>query len=394
MKKVSDQVSGSNNDVPAAVTSANKNVASGSIGLKYVTEDFKGFKFGVGFQSAQDFGIHGDDGSSQDDPRNSVTATSVDEIYLQYLIDGPNDPDANRGTSIKAGRQIIQTPLLINSGAFALRDAFDAVSITSKLIPDTVIQLYYIDQWVKRYGSDSDGSFVQEDVRFDNGFYSAYLRNTSIPGLTLDGQYQISDNDTNGDVPVLVLDGYQEYFARSNYNIPLDFPLSFGLLYAGASFDNEAEEDANVYGITLGTQFGPAKLALSYTSVDDDNEFPGALGHVPDALLYTNMVINNAIHAGVDAISLRSDFDFGLENLERARLVYGHFDQSDEGMENSVTKLGTVDEFDIELKYKFNSGFLEKVKLRVWAGYAKYNDLENIKEDDLFYGRFYVTYNF
>lgn len=377
-------VSGTETDVAAAATSSNKNVASGAIALNYLSDDYKGFKLGLGFQSAKDFGIHDEDGSSEDDSRNSVTATLMDELYLQY---------SNMESHIKVGRQIIKTPLLMNSSAFALTDSFDAVSLSTKYIPDTDIQLYYIQEWNKRYGSDSNGSFVQEDVHFDDGFYSAYIKNTSIEGLTVDGQFQMTNDDTNGDVPVLVRGGYNQYFIRSDYQLPTEFPLSLGLLYAGATFDDDTEDDTNIYGVKVGTKLGPAKISLAYTTVDDSNEFPGALGHVPDALLYTNMLINNAIHAGVDAICLGADFDFGIKELERARLKFTHFDQSDEGMANSATDIGVADEVTLELKYKFSSGLLEKLALRMWAGYAKY-DQDDAQDDDVLYGRFYLTYQF
>lgn len=105
------------------------------------------------------------------------------------------------------------------------------------------------------------------------------------------------------------------------------------------------------------------------------------------------MLINNAIHAGVDAVSLTTDLDFGFENLDRARIKLAHFDQSDKGIENSATDLGETDEINIDLKYKFTSGLLEKLTLRMYAGYAKY-DLTGIEDDDVVYGRFYVTYKF
>lgn len=157
----------------------------------------------------------------------------------------------------------------------------DGVLLVFSLVPDTDLHLYYIDKWEKRYDSDSNGSFVQEDVRFDDGFYSIYVKNHSIPNLVLDGQYQLTNNDSNGDVPVYVLDGYQEYFARSYYTFTPEFPLSLGLLFAGATFDNVAEDDVNLYGINLSSQVGPVKLSLAYTSVDDDNEFPGDWGMCP-----------------------------------------------------------------------------------------------------------------
>ena len=376
-------VSGSDTDVPVARSSDNKNVASGAVELNYVTEEFKGVNLGLGFQSGHDFDIHDYDGSSEDDSRNSISATMMHQAYLQYSA---------MASSVKVGRQIIKTPLLLNSSEFPLTDSFDGVTLTTKLIPKTMLQLFYIKEFNKRNGSDSDGSWLQEDTHFDDGFYSLYLKNQSISGLSLDGQFQMTNDDTNGDLPVIVLEGYNQYFLRSEYKMPFDFPLFLGLLYGGATFDKAAEPDTMLYGIKLGTIFGPAKISLAYTSVDDDNDFPGTLGHAPDTILYTSMLITDAIYAGVDAVSLQTDFDFGIKNLERACIQYTHFAQSDAGMANSPGDVGTADEVRIDLKYKFSAGYLKNLALRMHAAYAKYD--QDVPQDDIVYGRFYVTYTF
>lgn len=376
-------VSGSDTDAPIARSSDDKNVASGSVELNYITDEFKGFNLGLGFQSGHDFDVHDADGSSEDDSRNSISATMMHQAYLKYSYWKSN---------ITVGRQIIKTPLLLNSSEFPLTDSFDGLALTTGLIPDTQIQLFYIKEFNKRYGSDSDGSWLQEDTHFDDGFYSLYIKNQSVTGLTVDGQYQMTNDDTNGDLPVIVLEGYNEYFLRSEYKMPFDFPLFLGLLYGGATFDKVGEQNTSLYGIKLGTIFGPAKISLAYTSVDDDNDFPGTMGHAPDTILYTSMLITDALYAGVDAVSVQTDFDFGIKNLERARIQYTHFTQSATGMANSPGDVGTADEVRIDLKYKFSSGYLEKLALRMHAAYAKYD--QDVAEDDIVYGRFYITYTF
>ncbi|NCC55832.1 MAG: major outer membrane protein, partial [Erysipelotrichia bacterium] len=216
----------------------NVNVGSVAAELKYVTDSLYGFKLGMAFQSAHDLGFHENDNTSsglaqiasEDDERNSVSTTLLSEAYIQYNFSKSN---------IMIGRQKIKTPLIMTSSAFALEDSFDAAVITVNEIPDTMIKLMYIQDWQMRYGSDARNTPTQKDDHLKDGIYSLFFVNKSIKGLKVDGQYMTTNEDARFyDAPVFIGEGgYDEYYLQAEYKLPISFPLSLAMTYAGADYD-------------------------------------------------------------------------------------------------------------------------------------------------------------
>lgn len=374
--------SGSKSDVAATNPVNNSNTGSIALEVNYLTAPYYDFELGLGAQTGYDLRFHDKDGSSEDDSRNTVTTSYISGLFLKYSFLKSN---------IKVGRQTIKLPLLMNSSAFPLKDTFDAVSFVSKELPETLINLVYVNSWNKRYNNDSTGSVVQEDVDYNKPLYSIYIKNSSIENLVIDTQYlTTNEEDNNGDAPILISGGYDEYFIRTDYKLPISFPLSFGMLYGNASFDAKGKKDTSFYGVKLGTNIDEVNLELAYTSVDDDNDFPGTLGHVPDALFYTSMLTNQAIFAGIEAISFQAKYNFGINGLNTIGKI-AHFKQSDKGISNSSANVGKSDEVNIDIKYEF-SGVLKGFSTRFYAGYGKYD--EDVDKDTFTYSRLYINYKF
>ncbi|RXJ69544.1 porin [Halarcobacter ebronensis] len=373
---------GTNSKIAATNPVNNSNVGSGAIELNYISAPFYGFELGIGFESGHDFGFHDYDGSSEDDARNSVSATHLHNFFLKYTYSK---------SSLIVGRQTIKLPLLMNSGAFPIEDYFEAATFVTKDIPDTLLNVAVVSKWYKRYGSDATSSVVQQDIHYDDPLYSIYIKNNSIPNLTLDGQYLSTNEETNdGDAPILVSGGFDQYYVRGDYKLPTALPMTFGIMYGGADFDNTGEEDASFYGVKLGLALEKVKFDLAYTSVDDDHDYPSTLGHVPDAVLYTAMLTNQAITAGTDTISLQADIDFGVKGLKTIAKV-AHFEQSDTGMANSAIRLDESDEVNLDIKYSFD-GVLKGFSTRLYMGYSDY-DVDGVS-DDFTYARLYLSYKF
>lgn len=382
----------------------NVNVGSVAVELKYITDDFKGFKLGLGFQSAHDLGfqnrdaIGAKDPDSEDDARNSVSTTLLSEAYIKYTISK---------SDIMVGRQKIKTPLIMTSTAFALEDSFDAAVVTVRELPDTMIKLIYIQDWRMRYGNGSEAvGPTQQDEHFEKGMYSLFFTNKSIAGLKLDGQYLKTDEDKKlWDAPIFVNPGgYDEYYLQADYKLPINFPLSLAMTYAGAKYDDPiiaGNDAATLYGFKVATELSGVKLNLAYTTMDDEANFPGTFGHVPDTISYTDMLTNNSIFAGVDGYSIEALYGFGIPGFSSG-LKYAHYTQSDKGIINSgnAMNLDGADEIDIDLKYAF-SGALKGLNTRLWAGYGTYDNpttgnaiANNNGDDDFIYARFYLSYKF
>lgn len=404
------------NSVDTGATGAtgtnNKKTASVGMHLNYNTDDFYGFKLGLGFQTAHDLGLHEKDatythGTSEDEIYNTVSSTNLHQAFLQYSL---------MKSTIIVGRQEIHTPLILNGQFFPLVDSFDAATVTSADIPNTVVTLMYIKNWNKMFGSDADTSGVlstieQKDYHFEHPLYSIFFRNTSLPGLALDGQYLTTNQEgNNGDFPMNQINGYDQYYIRADYKLPIAYPVNVGAMYGGANFDTTTvafmppplspnyNDSTSFYGFKLGTEVSGVKLAAAYTKMSDDADYPATFGHVPDALLYsyTSMLINFADYAGMEAMSLQADYNFGIPGL-KAMAKYGHFDQSSKGAQNSIkaSNFGTSDEVNLDVSYA-PSGSLKGFGVRAWLGYATYDNYvaANDGGDYNAYGRFYLTYKF
>ncbi len=373
---------GNNSDIAAiGQLHNNSNVGSVALEMNYITGDFYGLKLGFGAQSGHDLDIH-KAGTNEDDMRNSISATLLHRAFLDYSFSKSN---------LRVGRQALSSPLIMTDDiTFPMIDSFDGVTLNLKELPQTLVKVFYIKNWNKPYGSDSTGSAIEEDVHYKDGAYSIYLKNNSVKNLTLDTQYlKVNQEGNNGDIPVMTTDSYDEYFVRANYKMATKLPLVLGTVYGQANFEQGVDE-TSFYGIKIGTKINDINFAVAYTSVDDKRSYPGVLGEVPDTLLYTNMLLNKAIYAGVDAFSAQAMYKF-TKNLTTAVKV-GYFSQSNEGMANAgAQKIDGASEVDFDIRYAF-TGALKGLGTRVLIGYSKYD--ENVNEDTSAYGRLYLTYSF
>lgn len=359
----------------------NSHVGSTALAVKYETAPFSGLKFGVAFQHGQDWNIHEED-TTEDDSRVSITSTNVQQAYIDYSFD--KDTTA---TSLRLGRQLIVSPLLMNSGAFPLRDSFDAVVLTNKDLPDTTLKLMYVDKWNMRYGDDSNGSVTQTDKDFENNLISLYLNNNSIGGLNIEGQWLINDNDTAaGDPPtnVNVGDSYQTGFLGLTYKIP-DTSWVIGTKVLTADYDSKP--DTGYWGVKAQTKLGDYTVKLAYTDVDDTANFPGTLGHVPMFRAY-HQTITNEYFAGQKTTSLEVKSGLGITGLSTG-LTYAMWSQNSTGMTNSGKNLDGGSELALDMRYKSQTikGLATRIQLSQM-------DYDQSGEDDQTYLRATLNYSF
>ncbi|MBR9883796.1 MAG: outer membrane porin, OprD family [Oceanospirillales bacterium] len=367
----------------------NANVFGSALALNYETGSFSGFKAVVGFQTGHDWDIH-DEGSGltvaggEDDHRVSVQSTDLYRAYLEYTF----DPSVT-ATKVSIGRQKIVSPLLMTSGVFPMQDAFDAVVIENRDLPDTTLRMIYVDQWVMRYGDDSNGSLTQTDKQYNDGLYSLYLSNNGIDNLNIEAQWLSNGNDDPvGDAPTAVIsaDPYDTGFLGLTYKIP-DSNWVLGAKALTADYDTLP--DTGYWGVKAQTKIGGVDVQLAYTSVEDDANFPGTLGHVPMFRSYTSGLIDE-IFAGLDTTSLSLGYGFGVPGL-KAKLVYSGWKQSDTGIANSGKDFDGGYEAGVDVSYQFQS--IEGLGARVQTSYMDF-DRDAIDNDDLFHTRVTLNYSF
>lgn len=367
----------------------NSNTLGTAFSLYYKTARYHGFQFSVGFQEGYDWETYDEEAGpttsgGEDDHRVSVDSTNLQQAYIDYVFD-----KTITDTGIRLGRQDIKSPLLMNSSAFPMRDAFDAMVITNRDLPDTSLKLMQVENWIMRYGQDSNGSATQEDKHFDNPLYSIYVTNNSVEGLNLEAQWFSNNNSSPaGDPPAapVTADAYTTTYLGGVYQLP-GLPLSLGAKTLNADYDTEP--DTGYWGVKAETRIGRVSAKLAYTSVDDDANFPGTYGHVPMFRSYKDG-FTNEIFAGLDITTLTVGYDFGLPGLDTL-LTYSSFDQSSTGIENSGKNYDGGFEVGTDIRYKIPA--VEGLDTRLRVSYFDYDGATETN-DDLLYSRFSLNYTF
>ncbi|MDQ5769290.1 OprD family outer membrane porin [Thiothrix subterranea] len=363
----------------------NNNIGSAAVQLNYDSGDFNGFKASVGIQAGKDFELH--DNASEDDSRGTITATTLYKGHLDYNFD-----ESKTKTQIRVGRQSIVSPLLMDSGMYPMRDSWDGVTVTNKDIPNTTVKAAYITKWVKRYGNDSNGSVVQEDKEYDDPLYSVHVKNESIKDLALEAQYMSTkQKGNNGDPGTSTIDGYSTYYTKAEYKLPTAHPVKIGVMHAGAAFDNAAEKDTSLSGINVGTKVKSVGLNVAYTTIDDDNDYPGTLGHVPNFQTFNNVLINDDMFAGTKITSVKVSPDFKVAGL-KTDLSYAKFSQSAAGISNSATNLDGASELALDVKYDIPT--VKGLSTRIGLAKVDYDLPDASKDSDMDYARVHLNYKF
>lgn len=374
---------------PEAGALNNANVLGSALALDYETGSFKGFKAVVGFQAGHDWDIQdGDSGPTvaggEDDARVTIDSTDLRLGYLEYAF----APEMT-ATTLRIGRQKIVSPLLMNSGAFPMQDSFDAVLVENRDLPDTLLRLIYVDRWNMRYGDASNGSITQDDKDYDDPIYSLYLSNNSFAGLNIEAQWLSNDNDDPaGDPPTAAVtaDPYDTGFLGLTYKVP-DSSWVLGAKALTADYENRA--DTGYWGVKAQTKIKGIDVQLGYTSVEDDGNFPGSLGHVPMFRSYKSGFVDE-IFAGLETTSLRVGYGFGVPGL-KANFVYSDWKQSDAGIAASGKDLDGGFEAGVDIRYQFQD--VKGLSARVQSSYMDF-DRDAIDNDDLFHTRLTLNYKF
>ena len=333
--------------------------------LNYNSGSFYGFTLGTAFQASHslrnfDSADSGPDGP--DDDRLSISDGNMLEFYLAYAF-------AN--SELKVGRQIIHSPLVNNDDlVYPMVDSFDAAVLTTTLFPKTMLKAMVIKQWNERD--------TESETHFGDPLFSIFAVNNSIENLTLLGQYMTtSEDDFNNadgasDMPTIVIEGWDQYLLQADYKLPISHPVTLGVQYGGASFDEDGQDDTFFYGAKVSTEVKKFKLAASYVKIDEDNSLPSSFGHVPNSVTYNNMWILDLPFAGMETFLLSVDYDLsniGIKGLN-ATLSYCSIEQDDDSkLEDAKYEayLDGASEIDLVLNYAFQ-GKLQGLSAIAWMG--------------------------
>ncbi|TLP36911.1 OprD family outer membrane porin [Arcobacter arenosus] len=380
----------------------NANSSAVALQLNYSTGAYYGFKVNVGFQHGHSFDIENDSGAvssganafaTENDGRITQDGSMLYIANLQYNI---------AQTEFKVGRQGIVTPLIAVSNANPMKDTFEALSVVSKDLSNTEIRFYGIKKWIERYSATDE----TRKTNFDDPTLSLYVKNTSIPNLTLEGQYLAVRDDIGNpkNAPRATNDSYSTYFVQGDYKLPVDIPLSIGAYYAGTDYDGAVyigatanDENARggkgettLYGVKIGGKVFDTAFKLAYTKVSDDNSFLGALGHTPHFFKYNGgQMFTDNIYAGQSSISAMviPKLIPGVFTL----FAYSRYSQTDKGQVVSGVDMDGASEIQADLRYKITKDLSARLQL----AHVELDDSNATGNDDTMnIAKLYLTYKF
>jgi len=254
-------------------------------------------------------------GSHVQDGSNTEESIWIDEVWLAGTA---------LDTTLKVGRQVLDTPMVFSETWGVDKNTFEAGLLTNKTITDTDLIFAYIHnsngsaQDTDTRGVASQAGYVSVDGDFhrmgDDGVFIFGVKSKSIESLTLQAWY------------------YDETDISETFWLQAD--LSSDEILAGVQLLNKEldsnSDDTTAYSVMLGYKIKDmATVKVAYSDVDDGatdiaNLATGA-GNGGQSKLYTELWWNygqvslagaKAIAISAEANMLSADWFLGLYNVE------------------------------------------------------------------------------
>ena len=248
--------------------------AGGYIG--YVSDDFNGLKVGATYFTNNSLDIvdrHRNNGTLLLESPSNKNINLMGEAYLEYNVNK---------FKIKVGRQILTTPILNRYEIRALPASHEAATIQSSHIPNTTVELGYVN--ARTHLGSKFGDFEKEESRFgDDGLGYLYVTNKSIDNLTLRAQYIKALSDEYNNAGVITKVAVTDYrYADLKYTLPSYGKKTYiSVNYAGNGY--ESQDDSMMFGLKVGTTFGMFNVCAVYAQVFDNN-----FKYIDHEILYTS----------------------------------------------------------------------------------------------------------
>lgn len=313
--------------------------------LKYELASLHGFNAAFAFATSQDLSfMTGDkDSGKHNDELSSSTGdyTELSEAYINYRYGGFN---------LRAGKQILDTPLADSDDIRMIPNTFEAYMAT-----------YELDDFMLTAGNIQKWQGV--DAGLDDGWVATGDTGTWLGGISysdtvrFDAWYYNITEFTNA----LYAD------VGSDYAINKDMTLYVDVQYLRESELSNSGYEASIYGGLVELVAYGAGINLAYNKsdkIDGKKSFSGIGG----GYMYTSMdtMIIDEITEDRDARAIVASLVYDIGNWE---LLYAYGDFS--GDENSAGQKVHIVEQDISLTFNVTDEFV------IAAIYVKEDDQEN-----------------
>ena len=216
--------------------------------IKYESAAYYGFKFGLAHYSSTRLGntfTRAEGAGTSILGRSGENLAFLGEAYLQYDIGN---------TMFKVGRQQLATPLIQNHDLRILPSVYEAAIIRNKDIPDTMIEIGYVDRYT---GFTSKDNGFNDNRTGKDGLAYLSFANKSIANLSIRGQYVKALTDGASRETYTYLD--------AKYSIPVGKNTYIKAQYGGNTY--LTEEDSTLFGAKIGTTLGMFDVAAVYDKI-------------------------------------------------------------------------------------------------------------------------------
>ena len=359
--------------------------------LKYVSDDYYGFRVGSAFYVSHDLLHKGDETAQKGSidngaPVNLVTKNVagntemvnpdgsaievMGEAYVQYNVGN---------TMLKVGRQRLNTPLMNDYYNRFLPNTFEAFLLTNKDLSDTELMAIYATRW-KYKGSDTfkgmtDGlnnPLIDENVMMV-GLINKSIENTKIQAY-------------NYYVPNIMNSAYFQVDAK-NFIKSDSFSVSASLQYL-----DQKEVGDELLG-TLDSYLAGAKLKVSMGNFS----LTGVVDQVGDYTIegsgtdysamgwskfinFTDIQIDGeALNAGALSYGGMAAYSFGSGRSVAVKYIRIDQDLEKEATGHTSNTRPSSDEYNLDIKYKID----DVSKLRVRLAYIDYESTHPNEFDEV-----------
>jgi len=230
--------------------------------LKYESGNYYGMKFGLAYYGNHKIGsvfdrIDAKGASMLDNDGSFDDIAFLGEAYLQYDIGN---------TMFKIGRQQLSTPLIQGHDLRLLPSVYEAAIIRNKDIPDTMIELGFVDRYTGF--TSRDNGFTDNKTSKDGLAYIS-LANKSIDNLSIRGQYVKTLDDTNSAGGAVKREVYT--YLDAKYNLPFGDKTYIKAQYGTNSYFAAGADDSTLLGAKVGTTlFDMVDVAVLYDKISDN----------------------------------------------------------------------------------------------------------------------------
>lgn len=313
--------------------------------LKYELASFNGFNAGLAFITSQDISFATANGDKHN-PELSSNAGSYNELseaYINYKYEGLN---------LRAGRQILDTPLADSDDIRMIPNTFEAYMATYELNNFT-FTAGNIQKW---QGVDAGLGYDEAGNRLNDNWINTGDDGTWLGGVTYSDAVDFNAwyYDINNDVD-RVKATYLDF--GTGYELSKDLTLHANVQYLNEQAINGSSIEADIYGALVELKvygFG-FNVAYNYSA---GNTGKSTFSGIGGGTMYTSMdtMIIDEITEDRDAQAVVAGVIYQIDNFA---FLYAYGDFS--GDANSAGEKAHIVEQDIGFEYNVNDEFVVAV---------------------------------